>query len=73
MTPVIKELRAAAAIAAEACTERQPMSARDISPELIADQCELIGERYVAERRWVDACYAHRMACWYWRAALDAT
>ncbi len=68
----IQEVIDAAGIAAEAITERQPMPLGKVSPRLVAEQCEEIGERYVAERRWVDACYAHRMACWYWRKVVDA-
>ncbi len=67
MNPELQELKDAHNIASEACTERQPMPCGQVSPRLIAEQCEAIGERYVAERRWVDACHAHRMACWYWR------
>ena len=54
-------------IAYEACTERQPMPSRDIRPAIIAGKCEEIGERYIKEKRWVDAAYAFRVACYYWQ------
>lgn len=65
------ECKLAYEIAAHACEERQPMPTEGISPRLIAEACEERGEDAAARKSWNECAAAHRMACWYFRKALD--
>lgn len=67
----ISECAEAHRIASHACEEQQPMPSEGVNSRLIAEACETIGEGYAARRRWFDCSTAHRMACWYWRKAID--
>lgn len=60
-----------AAIAREACAEWQPMPLNGADAELVADCCEIIGEAHAAANEWKLCAKAHRMACWYYRIALN--
>jgi len=37
----------------------------------VADICEIIGESHAAMWKWRECAMAHRMACWYYRKALN--
>jgi len=65
------ELVKAAQIATEACTEGQPMPTEGVTPALIAEECERIGEEHAKRKYWKECATAHRMACWYWRKQRD--
>jgi hypothetical protein len=59
-------------IAIHACDEQQPMPSDGLNQRCIAEFCEEIGEQYALTKRWRECATAHRMACWYFRKALDA-
>lgn len=65
------ELTKAREIAVLACEEGQPMPTEGVTPQLIAEVCEQIGEDRAKDKRWHDCANAHRMACWYYRKQLD--
>jgi len=60
----ILELAKAMDIAAFACEEGQPMPTEGVTPRLIPEACERIGEERAKVNRWHDCANAHRMACW---------
>jgi hypothetical protein len=69
--PLPERVEKAAKIAFEACSEMQPMPTEGVSPLLIAEACESIGDKWAKEKFWRMAFHAHRMACWYYRKQLD--
>lgn len=67
-----KNLLDAIQIASAACREAQRMPCENVDPRLIAEACEMIGEQHAARCAWRKVAIAHRMACWYYRKALEA-